>query len=65
MKTIEIPKALAEELLKYLWSRPMCETYELFNQLSVAIKEGLGQGEQPNLGQPTGALLHRDQLAKQ
>ena len=63
---IKVPKKLIEQILAYLWSRPMNEAFDMFNQLSVIVKESAGQDDtKPPTAAQTGSYLHRDQIGSQ
>lgn len=67
METVTLPKELVEQLLKYLWTRPLNEAYDLFNQLSQAVhaQSGQAQAQPQQKTTPVGQYLHRDQLMNQ
>lgn len=65
METVTLPKELVEQLLKYLWTRPLNEAYDLFNQLSQAVHAQSGQAQPQQKPAPVGQYLHRDQLMNQ
>lgn len=65
METVTLPKELVEQLLKYLWTRPLNEAYDLFNQLSQAVHTQSDQAQPQQKPAPVGQYLHRDQLLNQ
>lgn len=61
---IQVPKPLIQAILTYLWSRPLSEAYDLFNQLSALVEESQEQPPEKSTQDPAGTLLHRDQIGR-